>query len=213
MTVCIATENSTISSFVSKGFAQTDTNLHKAECAKSVFSLLEQHSLDALIVDLDIDGVEELLAHVKNLPVVALVHTKHPYEGEPVLPEASARVKKPFCLAEITQGIITARNSGKTPAPLQLGDLVLDCNAGTVRREGRSLRFYPQGLLLLEHFMRNPEKVISRKYILENFFDYTANPRPNLVDVLISRMRSALDKGFTTPMLTTVRRQGYQLRP
>ena len=65
---------------------------------------------------------------------------------------------------------------------------------------------------LLEFLMRNPGRVISKTTILEHVYDYAFDPGTNVVDVLVHRLRSKIDKGFDTKLLHTVRGMGYVLR-
>ena len=60
---------------------------------------------------------------------------------------------------------------------------------------------------------RNPGRVVSKAMILSHVFDYSFDPRTNVVDVLVHRLREKVDKGFAAPMIHTVRGMGYVLRP
>jgi DNA-binding response OmpR family regulator len=65
---------------------------------------------------------------------------------------------------------------------------------------------------LLEYLMRNPGRVISKTMILEHVWSYGFDPQTNVVDVLISRLRSKVDKAFETRLIHTVRGVGYVLK-
>jgi DNA-binding response OmpR family regulator len=65
---------------------------------------------------------------------------------------------------------------------------------------------------LLEYFLRTPERVLSKTMILEHVWEYGFDPQTNVVDVLVSRLRSKLDRDFPTKLIHTLRGAGYVLR-
>ena len=60
--------------------------------------------------------------------------------------------------------------------------------------------------------MRNPGRVVSRTALLSHVWGYSFAPHTNAVEVLVSRLRDALDRGFPTQLLHTVRGAGYVLK-
>ena len=65
---------------------------------------------------------------------------------------------------------------------------------------------------LLEFLARRAGQVVTRTMLLEAVWDLHFDPQTNVIDVHISRLRSAVDKGFDRPLLHTVRGAGYVLR-
>ena len=61
--------------------------------------------------------------------------------------------------------------------------------------------------------MRNAERIVSKTSILEHVYDYSFDPQTNVVDVLVHRLRSKVDKGFDRKLIHTVRGVGYVLKP
>ena len=70
----------------------------------------------------------------------------------------------------------------------------------------------PREFRLLEYLMKHAGQVVTRTMLLENVWDYHFDPQTNVIDVHISRLRSKIDKGFTQPLLHTVRGAGYMIR-
>jgi two-component system OmpR family response regulator len=64
---------------------------------------------------------------------------------------------------------------------------------------------------LLEYLMRHPGQVVTRTMLLEGVWDLHFDPQTNVIDVHISRLRQALDRGGGTPLIHTVRGSGYVL--
>jgi two-component system OmpR family response regulator len=124
---------------------------------------------------------------------------------------------KPFSFAELLArvGALTRRATAHaTPAPtrLDVGDLTLDLVSRRVRRAGRLLDLQAKELVLLEYLMRNVGRVLSKTMILEHVWDYGFDPQTNVVDVLVSRLRSKIDRDFPKKLIHTIRGVGYVLR-
>jgi two-component system OmpR family response regulator len=80
-----------------------------------------------------------------------------------------------------------------------------------VTRQGRAIELRPREFALLEYLMRNAGRVVSKPMILSHVWDYSFDPRTNVVDVLVHRLREKLDKDFDRKRIRTVRGMGYVL--
>jgi two-component system OmpR family response regulator len=81
-----------------------------------------------------------------------------------------------------------------------------------VQRGDVLIDLQPREFSLLEYLLRNAGRVISKTMIMEHVWDYDFDPQTNVVDVLVSRLRSKVDKSFDTKLIHTVRGVGYVLR-
>jgi DNA-binding response OmpR family regulator len=61
--------------------------------------------------------------------------------------------------------------------------------------------------------MRSPGRVVTKSMILEHIWDYSFDPQTNVVDVLVHRLRSKVDKDFPKKLIHTYRGMGYALKP
>jgi two-component system OmpR family response regulator len=95
---------------------------------------------------------------------------------------------------------------------LELGDLALDVVARRAQRGGRTIELQAKEFVLLEYLMRNAGRVLSKTMILQHVWDYHFDPQTNVVDVLVSRLRSKVDKDFPQKLIHTIRGVGYVLR-
>jgi two-component system OmpR family response regulator len=93
-----------------------------------------------------------------------------------------------------------------------VADLELDLRKHIVKRAGRPIALQPREFRLLEHLMRHAGEVVTRTMLLENVWDYHFDPRTNIVESHLSRLRTKIDKGFTPELIHTVRGAGYCLR-
>lgn len=96
---------------------------------------------------------------------------------------------------------------------LAVGDIEIDLLSREVVRQGVHLELQPREFSLLEFFMRHPKQVLTKTMILEYVWSYDFDPQTNVVDVLVSRLRSKVDRDFEPKVIHTVRGVGYVLRP
>ncbi|MBC7512230.1 response regulator transcription factor [Candidatus Saccharibacteria bacterium] len=94
---------------------------------------------------------------------------------------------------------------------LIVGDLTLDPAEKRVERAGQLIRLTSKEFAILEYFMRNPDRVLSKDAIISHVWDFDADVLPNNVEVFITFIRTKIDKPFKKPLLHTVRGFGYKL--
>jgi two-component system OmpR family response regulator len=122
---------------------------------------------------------------------------------------------KPFAFAELMARInALARRPAiaQVPTVLRVADLEMDLIGRKVRRAGREIELQPREFRLLEYLMRNAGRVLTRTMLLEHVWEFHFEPRTNIVETHISRLRSKIDRGFDAELLETVRGSGYLLR-
>jgi two-component system, OmpR family, response regulator len=122
---------------------------------------------------------------------------------------------KPFAFAELLARIeALLRRSSTVPEAtrLKVADLELDLLARRVVRAGRDIELTARELKLLEFLMRRAGQVVTRTMLLEGVWDLHFDPQSNLIDVHISRLRQAVDRGSERPLIHTIRGSGYVLR-
>ena len=94
---------------------------------------------------------------------------------------------------------------------LRLADLRLDLKRRKVERGGKPITLQPREFRLLEYLLRNKGQVVTRTMLLESVWDYHFDPQTGVIDVQISRLRQKVDKGFSPPLIHTVRGVGYMM--
>ena len=122
---------------------------------------------------------------------------------------------KPYSFAELLARVevLSRRRGGRgEETVLRVGDLVLDRMSREVKRGEEEVVLQPREFRLLEYLMKHAGQVVTRTMLLENVWDYHFDPQTNVIDVHISRLRSKIDKGFSQPLLHTVRGAGYMIR-
>jgi two-component system OmpR family response regulator len=122
---------------------------------------------------------------------------------------------KPYSFSELQARVevLARRHGGRSEETVyRVGDLELDRLSHRVSRGGEEIVVQPREFRLLEYLMRHAGQVVTRTMLLENVWDYHFDPQTNVIDVHISRLRSKIDKGFSQPLLHTVRGAGYMIR-
>jgi two-component system response regulator MprA len=120
---------------------------------------------------------------------------------------------KPFALDELRARLrALLRRSGAGTEVLRFVDVELDLGAYSVERAGRRLALTKTELALLELFLRNPRRVLSRTQIFESVWGYDFGPESNALWVYVSYLRSKLEANGGSRLIQTVRGLGYVLR-
>ena len=123
---------------------------------------------------------------------------------------------KPFSFAELVARLNAlvrrATNVNSSETRLSYAGVVLDLLKRQATRDGSPLSLQAKELALLEYFLRNPDRVLSKTMILQRLWDYSFDPQTNVVDVLVCRLRNKLDRGFPKKLIQTLRGVGYVLR-
>jgi len=120
---------------------------------------------------------------------------------------------KPFAFAELLARVrVLSRRPGvQEPAiRLSLGSIELDLLKRTVLRSGKNIELLPQEFRLLEYFVRNPDRVLTRRMLLENVWGIHFDPQTSVVESHISRLRGKVNHGFEFDVIQTVRGTGYR---
>jgi two-component system OmpR family response regulator len=219
----VVEDDPAIASFLVKGLKEAGFAVDHAGNGGAALEMASRESYDLAIVDLMLPGmdglalIEELRRRRLTLPVIILSAKRSVDDRVRGLQAGGDDyLTKPFAFEELlarVQALIRRSTGSVEPTRLVVGDLVLDLVSRKVERAGRGQDLRPREYALLEYLMRNAGRVVSKAMILSHVFDYSFDPRTNVVDVLVHRLREKADKGFPTPMIHTVRGMGYVLRP
>jgi len=121
---------------------------------------------------------------------------------------------KPFAFAELYAriGALARRPPLKQVATvLRAGDLEMDLIGRKVTRGGRGIDLQPTEFKLLEYLLRHTGQVVTRTMLLEGVWDFHFDPRTNMVETHISRLRAKVDRNFDVALIHTVRGAGYRI--
>jgi two-component system OmpR family response regulator len=183
--------------------------------------LASASSFDAIVMDRMVPGmdglsvIKALRAADVETPILILSALSHLDERVKGLRAGGDDyLTKPFGYSELSARLENLmRRGGQKGAQTSLAcaDLHMDLLARKVTRAGRTLDLLPREFKLLEHLLRNKDRVVTRTMLLEQVWDYRFDPHTSLIDTHVSRLRKKIDEGFDKPLLHTLRGTGYRL--
>jgi DNA-binding response OmpR family regulator len=179
------------------------------------------HQYDLIILDVMLPGLDgvsllrELRRRGSTTPVLMLTARDTVADRVTGLDSgADDYLVKPFAFQELLARLRTLlrRPRHALPVELRVDDLVLDPAARTVRRAERPIELTTKEFALLELFMRNAGRVLSRDEILTHAWDEEFDSFSNIVDVYMNRLRKKVDQAGRPSLFTTVRGVGYGIK-
>jgi len=221
MRILVVEDDKKIASFVVNGLKQSGYAVDHSPEGENGLIMAQSIAYDAAVVDImlpKLDGlslIQQLRAKAIRIPVLIL-SAKASVDDRVKGLQAGGDdyLTKPFAFSELLariQALIRRASQAAEPTRLIVGDLTLDLLTREVERSGEHIELQPREFALLEYLMRNPNRTVTKTMILEHIFDYSFDPQTNVVDVLVHRLRSKMDKDRA--MLHTIRGVGYVLRP
>ncbi len=222
--VLVVDDEPTIAELLATALRYEGWDVERAHTGTAAVRLAESFAPDAVVLDImlpDLDGIEVLHRMRDARPhVPVLFLTAKDSVGDRIAGLTAGGddyVTKPFSIEELVarlRGLL--RRAGVAQASrdsvLTVGDLELDEESHEVRRGGEEVQLTATEFELLRFFMRNPRRVLSKAQILDRVWHYDFGGQANIVELYVSYLRRKIDNG-RPPMLHTLRRVGYILKP
>jgi DNA-binding response OmpR family regulator len=220
MKILIVEDEPKVASFLKKGLEENNYEAEVAYDGLMAEKLVRSNQYDLFILDIIIPGINglELCRRLKlinsNIPVLMLTalgttddkiigfeagasdYLVKPFEFRELLARVKVLLKRPDQTQKITNTLI-------------VGDIELDLERKVVRRENTYIDLTAKEFSLLEYFMRNSGRVLSRIDIAEKVWDIKFDFGTNVVDVYVNFLRKKIDKGFDKKMIHTRVGFGY----
>lgn len=221
MRILIIEDEKKVVGFIKKGLEEETYAVDAAYDGEEGLHMAEQNPYDLIILDImlpKVDGLEVLtrLRGGKIKTPVLLLTAKDSVEDkvEGLNMGADDYLTKPFAFSELLARSRVLLRRGKTELQtvLQIADLTLDLLSHKVRRNGEEIELTGKEYSLLEYFMRNRGKVLTRTMIAEHVWDYNFDTFTNVIDVYINHLRKKIDKNYSQKLLHTLRGVGYVMK-
>ncbi|HNQ90818.1 MAG TPA: response regulator transcription factor [Verrucomicrobiota bacterium] len=220
MRLLVVEDDPKIASFVAKGFKQAGYAVDVCADGEQALALATTTPYDAAVFDLmlpKLDGLtalEHLRARGVRTPVLIL-SAKASVDDRVRGLQAGGDdyLTKPFAFSELAariQALIRRSSHAPEPTRLTAGDLTLDLLRREVHHSGDIIELQAREFALLEYLLRNAGRVVTKTMILEHVYDYSFDPQTNVVDVLVHRLRTKVDRDRT--LIHTLRGVGYILK-
>jgi|SRR5438270_3849724 len=219
MRILIVEDDAPLATFIVKAFKSEDHITEVAASGEDALQRLQNAKYDLLILDLNLPVISgsEVLVKVRgrdpDIPILILTATDEVAERVACLDAgADDYLTKPFSFSELSARIraVLRRKNSPGQAVLQIADLELDYVRRTVHRAGRLIDLTPKEFALLEYFMRNPGRRITRNMIIEYVWKLSPDTMTNVVDVYVNYLRKKIDEGANVKLIRTIRGVGYE---
>ena len=221
MKMLVYNKNEKARAVVGRLLKELGFNVLLADTEKSLLEYLKTESLDIAL--LDIESMEDFRKSIDNILkykkrsyfLIAIEETDRFSKTEALLKGIDDYIYNDFNLEELSakvRAIIRVLNKRLTEDDMGLFtvyDLTLNPLNREVRRAGNEIELTNKEFLLLEYFLRNKNRVLTRSMISEKIWDIDFVTASNIVDVYINFLRAKIDKGFSKKIIKTVRSVGY----
>ncbi|WP_296220009.1 response regulator [Pseudomonas sp. UBA2684] len=178
----------------------------------------EEYHHDLAVIDLGLPGINgldlirQLRSQGKSFPILILTargNWQDKVEG--LACGADDYVVKPFQFEELEARLnaLLRRSSGFIQATIEAGPLQLDLNRKQALMDGCGMQLTAYEYRILEYLMRHQQQVVAKERLIEQLYPDDEERDPNVIEVLVGRLRRKLDNGNGFKPIETVRGQGY----
>lgn len=213
-----------IADTLSKGLKELNYHVETAYDGNIGMRLFESGSFDMIITDINLPGIngydvcKAIRSRNRHIPIImltALSATDDKIEGFDA--GADDYLVKPFAFKELLariRALLKRTMNQQLPAGniLTVADLELDVDSKEVTRAGKSISLTAKEFQLLEYFMRNRNRVVSRADIAERVWELDFDTKTNVIDVYVNFLRKKIDKEFEPKLIHTQVGMGYMMK-
>jgi len=221
MRILVVEDEKKVSSFIRKGLEEEGYAVDVAFDGKTGLRMAMDRVHDLIVLDIhlpEMDGLRVLQDLRKGkVPTPVLLLTVRANIEDKVLgldAGADDYLTKPFAFQELLariRALLRRHAESKLPV-LQFADLALDPARRTVHRGLRKIDLTSKEYALLDYFMRNPGRVLTRAMIADHVWDYNFDSMTNIIDVYVNYLRRKIDSDHEQKLIHTVRGVGYVLK-
>jgi two-component system copper resistance phosphate regulon response regulator CusR len=219
----LAEDDVKIAGFIKRGLEETGYLVHHVSNGNMALQDFNINRFDLLILDILMPGInglelcKELRKDQPEIPIImltALGTTDDKVTGLSI--GADDYLVKPFHFAELLARIKAllrrSKHSKEETSLLSFADININTYTKTVTRNGLNIELTAKEYALLELFIRNPNRLLSRQYIAEHVWDLNFDTGTNVIDVYVNFLRNKIDKGFSKKLIHTKIGMGYVLK-
>lgn len=221
MRLLVVEDETKVAGFVKKGLEEEGYAVDWASDGEEGLAMALDGVHDLIILDVNLPGIDGLniLQEVRKKKVstpVLLLTVRATLEDKVLGLDSGADdyLTKPFAFQELVARVraLLRRQVDSGPAVLQIADLRLDPARRTVFRGDQKIDLTAKEFALLDYFMRNPGRVLTRTNIAEHVWDYDFDSMTNVIDVYVNYLRKKVDSGRDPKLIRTIRGVGYVLQ-
>jgi two-component system OmpR family response regulator len=220
--VLLVEDDERAASYLARGLSESGHIVDRVADGESGLALASEGIYDALIVDRRLPVLDGLTlirrlregdAVTPILVLSAIGGTADRIEG--MRAGGDDYLAKPYAFAEVLarlEALGRRVDRARGAAVLRVGGLTVDVAGRLVFRDGQEIRLQHREFLLLACLVRHAGQVVTRTMLLETAWNYEFEPRGNIIDMHVHRLRRKVDRGFATALIHTVPGAGYMVR-
>jgi len=222
MKILVVEDETNVAAFISKGLREQSYEVDIAYDGTMGKLLASRNFYNLIILDIIMPGMngldlcQAIRSYDKTTPILMLTALGTTDDVVTGLDKgADDYIAKPFKFKELLARVrALARRSEVSEASvtMSLADLELNLDTKTATRSGKEINLTAREFALLEYFIKNKGKVVSRIDLLENVWDFNMDLGSNVVDVYVNYLRNKIDKDFQPKLIQTVIGMGYSLK-
>lgn len=220
MKILIVEDEKKVANFVKKGLQEEGYAVDLAVNGEDGLAMATATHYDLVILDIylpKLDGISVLkkMREAKIRNPVLLLTVRATIEDKVIGLNAGADdyLTKPFAFEELLARVrALLRRHSETETVLRVADLILDPVRRTVTRGTRRIELTLKEFALLEYFMRNVDRVLTRTMIINHVWNYDFDSETNVIDVYVNYLRRKIDDSGDSRLIHTVRGVGYVMK-
>jgi len=221
MRILVVEDETKVAGFIRRGLEEEGYAVDLAQDGETglAMALDGVHDLVLLDVHLPVKNGFSVLRELRDrkMTVPVLLLTVRATIEDKVLgldSGADDYLTKPFAFQELLARVraLLRRRSEDRSGLLQVADLTLDPARRVAHRGGEAVDLTSKEFTLLDYFMRNPGRVLTRTMIAEHVWNYDFDSMTNVIDVYVNYLRKKIDKGREPKLIHTIRGAGYVMK-
>ena len=221
MRILVVEDEAKVGSFIRRALEEESYAVDLCADGLSGLDLARDSRYDLIILDVMLPGMSgvqilETLRKEKLKTPVLIVTAKAQVDQRVKGLDAGADdyLTKPFAIEELLARVraLLRRGTGEGMGLLQIEDLILNPATREVTRGGHRIELTSKEYALLEYFMRNTGRVLTRPVIAEHVWNLDFDTFTNVIDVYVNYLRNKIDRGRERKLIHTIRGSGYVLK-
>jgi len=221
MRVLVVEDDSKIMAFIKHGLTQEKFIVETCDNGNDAVDMILNNLFDGIVLDVILPGrdgysvLREIREAGVTTPIILLSGRDNVEDRVRGLDlGADDFLGKPFAIEELAARLrtIMRRTLPDKTTKLKCGDLLLDTVSHIAYRDGKEIELTTKEYTLLEYFMRNKNRILSRSTITQHVWKHNFDADSNIIDVYIKRLRSKIDYKKNKQLIQSIRGVGYRIR-
>lgn len=221
MRILVVEDETKVGSFIRRALEEESYAVDLCADGPAGLDLARDNSYDLIILDVMLPGMSGLQVletlrqeKVKTPVLILTARSQLDQRVKGLDAGADDYLTKPFAIEELLARVraLLRRGTGEGTGLLQIEDLMLNPATREVTRGGQRIELTSKEYALLEYFMRNAGRVLTRPMIAEHVWNLDFDTFTNVIDVYVNYLRNKIDRGRERKLIHTIRGSGYVLK-